>query len=374
MKTPCGDFKITRNVDYCPPCGRTYPQGDKELGIADKIRATDDFIEIAAFIAQLVPSYTDASKVLSKTMGVYINESQLKKIVDYVGSRVHNKQMKKAEESYNKPEIAMSVIPEREKRDLTLYITTDGSAVNTRIQDEDGSTWKEMKLGMTFLDEDIKKKKDGTFRIKNKEYVAYLGSVNEFKKLLFESAIKAGYGKVKKVVVLGDGAIWIWNMCKELFPDAICILDLFHMKEKIFDHAKLLFPNNEKKYKKWAETVSYYIETEQVKKALKKIENNPLPTAELEKKVNLHGYIINNLERVKYLEYKNKGFYVGSGMIESGNKVVVQKRMKQAGQRWSKDGAQNMVVLRAKYESGDWQEVKTMLLAGRKPGTRRKAA
>ena len=74
------------------------------------------------------------------------------------------------------------------------------------------------------------------------------------------------------------------------------------------------------------------------------------------------------------MEYKNKGYYVGSGMIESGNKVVVQKRMKQAGQRWSTDGAQNMVVLRAKYESGDWQDVKSMLLAGRTLGTRREAA
>ena len=320
---------LIRNIDYCPPCRKTIPQGDNELGIIDEIRATEDFIEIVAYVAQMVASYENASDLLSRTMGVNINANQIKKITDYVGSRIHKEQMEKAEESCKKPEVAMGIIPEREKRDITLYIATDGSAVNTRIQDEDGSTWKEMKLGMTFLDKDVKKKKDGTFRIKKKEYVAYLGSVNEFKKLLFESAVKAGYGKVKKVVILGDGAVWIWNMCKELFPDAICILDLFHLKEKIFDHAKLLFPNNEKKYTKWAKLVSYYIETEQVKKALKKIKDNPLPTVELEKKINLYGYISNNLERIKYLEYRNKGYYVGSGMIESGNKVVVQKRMKQ---------------------------------------------
>jgi len=52
-----------------------------------------------------------------------------------------------------------------------------------------------------------------------------------------------------------------------------------------------------------------------------------------------------------YLEYKKQGYYVGSGMIESGNKVVVQKRLKQAGMRWSRTGAQNIVSLRAKYES-----------------------
>lgn len=60
-------------------------------------------------------------------------------------------------------------------------------------------------------------------------------------------------------------------MCKELFPDADCILDFYHMSENVYKYAKELYPDNEKKYRKWAETVIYYIETQQVKKALKKI-------------------------------------------------------------------------------------------------------
>ena len=290
VKMPYGEVTLVRNVDYCSKCKKTYPRGDSELGITDEIRATDDFIEMVAYVAQMVASYENVSDLLSKIRNVYINASQTKKVIDYVGSRIHNEQVEKSEEAYCKPEVAMGFVPEWKKKDFTLYIATDGSAVNTRIQDEDGSTWKEMKLGMTFLDKDIIKRKE-TLHIKKKEYVAYLGSVNEFKKLLFKSAVKAGYGKVKRVVVLGDGAVWIWNMCKELFPDAVCILDLFHLKEKIFDYAKLLFPNNEKKYTRWAESVAHYVETDQVKKALKKIKDNPLPTEELEKKINLYGYI-----------------------------------------------------------------------------------
>ena len=49
-------------------------------------------------------------------------------------------------------------------------------------------------------------------------------------------------------------------------------------------------------------------------------------------------------------------------MIESGNKVVVQKRLKQAGMRWSKDGAQEIVALRAKYESNKWNDVRTLII------------
>lgn len=149
-------------------------------------------------------------------------------------------------------------------------IHNDGSAVNTRIQDEDGSTWKEMKLGMVFTDKDIRKRNKHVY-IEKKEYAAYFGTVGWFKKLIFEVAARAGYGNIKQVVIIGDGAKWIWNMCEELFPDAVCILDLFHMKENIFEYARALYPNQEKNYTRWAKTVSYYIETGQVKKALKKI-------------------------------------------------------------------------------------------------------
>jgi hypothetical protein len=56
------------------------------------------------------------------------------------------------------------------------------------------------------------------------------------------------------------------------------------------------------------------------------------------------------------LGYKEKGYYVGSGAIESGNKVVLQKRLKLAGMRWNELPAQYLLSLRAKYESGLWLE------------------
>ena len=89
---------------------------------------------------------------------------------------------------------------------------------------------------------------------------------------------------------------------------------------------------------------------------MKKIAESPLPDKSC-KTVNLEGYIRNNSDRMKYLEYKNKDYYIGSGMIESGNKTVVQKRMKQAGMRWSIAGGQFMAVLRAKHESHRWSDV-----------------
>jgi hypothetical protein len=49
-----------------------------------------------------------------------------------------------------------------------------------------------------------------------------------------------------------------------------------------------------------------------------------------------------------------KGYFIGSGTVESGNKTVLRQRLKQAGMRWNVDTAQNLLTLKAKAESGLW--------------------
>ena len=70
--------------------------------------------------------------------------------------------------------------------------------------------------------------------------------------------------------------------------------------------------------------------------------------------LNLYTYIVNNINKIEYKEYNEKGYYVGSGAIESGNKVVLQKRLKLAGMRWDDLTAQYLLSLRAKCESDLW--------------------
>lgn len=366
ISTPYGKLTVTRNVDYCPKCGKTFGQNDEFLGIHNNHRITKDFLEIVTYTAQMIPGFKNSEEVLLKLCGIEVSATQIKILSEEVGKELFELQMKNAESSYLDPEKSAPQELEKNKKNTTLYILMDGSAVNTRIQDEAGSTWKEMKLGLTFLDKDVIKRNKDSCIITKKEYVTYFGSVNEFKKVLFDSAARTGYGRVKNVVVIGDGAHWIWNLCKELFPDAEYILDFFHMTENVYDYAKEVFRNNEKNYKKWAETVIYYIKTEQIDKAFKKIKESPLPEDYAGNVVKLEGYIQNNLDKINYLQYKNKDYYIGSGMIESGNKVVVQKRMKQAGMKWGINGAQYMAVLRAKHESKNWNDVKKIIFEGSK--------
>jgi hypothetical protein len=70
--------------------------------------------------------------------------------------------------------------------------------------------------------------------------------------------------------------------------------------------------------------------------------------------VNPYTYIERNKNKIDYAEYKRRGYYIGSGPIESGNKTVVQKRCKQVGMRWNEGNTQERVTLKAKEESGNW--------------------
>jgi len=171
---------------------------------------------------------------------------------------------------------------------------------------------------------------------------------------LFACAVRNGYGQYETTIVLSDGATWIRNMCEELFPDAIQILDLFHLCENTYSFAKAIFRSDETKYIPWAEDMIDKFKNSKIKEAIEilgRYKNRKLPKGV----VNLHSYVTNNIEKIDYKHYKEKGYYVGSGAIESGNKVVMQKRLKLAGMRWNEITAQYLLTLRTKFESGLWK-------------------
>ena len=333
---------------------------DVDLGINQtNHRMTNGFREMITYLGQASASFEDARDILKKLKGIDISASQMQIVTEEIGAGVFAADMEEAAAIFRSPERYMPHSLEKDKAEDILYILMDGSSVNTRVQDVGGNTWKEMKLGMVFRSKDVitRGTKIESCTITQKEYVTYFGEVGKFKELLFAAALRAGYGSVKNVVVIGDGAHWIWNLCEECFPDATQILDYYHMVKNVYDYVGALFPNDDKKKIRWANSVIWYIETDQYDKAMKMIKKDSLGSVLPETTVNLEGYLTNNKDRVRYLDFKGRCLYIGSGMIEGGNKVVIQKRMKQCGMRWSVQGGQFVAALRAKSQSQKWDVV-----------------
>lgn len=357
IKTISGEITIKRTYYYCRQCRHGESPYDETMGIKElPYKITKELMVEIAFYGQNQSSFDGARHIIKRALGMDINEETIRKVTEEVGRAVYDKDKERAKETLAN----IHRIDTSQQKRATLYIEMDGAAVNTRVEDENGSTWRENKTVMVFTDKDMIKRKDEGHIITKKEYMAYIGTSEDFKAFVFDAALRAGYGRIENVVVIADGATWIRNMCEEIFPDAVQILDLFHLKENIYDYAKYKFSGDASKYTAWAEAFIEKIENGQTDEAIASLpDNEKLPVGT----VNLKTYLYNNCDKINYSEYREAGYFVGSGAIESANKLIVQRRLKQAGMRWSVDGAQALLTLRSKVESNLWDDVTDIFAA-----------
>lgn len=311
-----------------------------------------------AFYAVTLDSYQAAEEIIGKIYGTPVNDDTVRLVVNHIGQAVFEEDCRIANEYMCLLESGRLSCPAN--KDGILYLETDGAALNTRFRDENGSTWRENKLGLAFTSDDIytwkNKKGESCHQIERREYISYIGSVSEFKKHFFALANRNGYGKYKETVILSDSATWIRNMKDELFPDAQQILDFFHLCENTYSFAKMIYKTDEEKAVGWAKSICDRLEDGKYKEVLREL----APYKELNVAagtVNLYSYISNNRENIDYPTYRKRGYFIGSGAIESGNKTVLQSRLKQAGMRWNPTTAQYMLSLKAKEKSGLWYSV-----------------
>lgn len=328
---------------------------DIYLGISRlPFKMTAEVMLECAYWAQDQISFQRAEEKLLRTKGLFVNDDTLRIASNYVGREVFLADCRKADEAWRC--FCSRPFERGRKRKGVLYLEIDGSAVNTRHRDDKGSTWRENKLAIFFSSDNIftRKQKSGEVyrRILKREYVSYIGTASEFKKHVLAGALRNGYGKYEALVVLSDGAEWISNMSEELFgDDAIHILDFFHLSENVYSYAKAKYNMDESKYKPWAEKICAQLKNGEWQSVLQSLDS----AEKYPNTVNLYHYIEANKQHINYPGYIEKGLFIGSGAIESSNKVIVQKRLKQAGMRWNAETAQYILTLITKWEGGRWE-------------------
>jgi len=317
-------------------------------------KMTPEVMLDVAFWAQSQGSYQEAEDAIYRASKVKINDDTIRQVANYVGGIIFQEDFKQAEKAYESLNSGKLKFPKQKKKGV-LYVEADGASLNTRIKNDEGSTWRENKLGIVFSSDNIytwtNKHGEKERQINKREYVAYIGSVAEFKKCLFACALKNGYGAYEKTVLIGDGATWIRNMREELFPDAEQILDYFHLCENVNTYAKHLFGTDTSQWEAWAKEMCRLLKASKWQDVLNDLKKRKKPPS---CPVDLEGYISNNIHCIDYDRFINAGYFIGSGAIESGNKSVLHQRLKQAGMRWNVQTAQCLLSLRAKYKSGLW--------------------
>ena len=307
-------------------------------------------------------SYQRAADVINEHYGVCINKDTVRCVTDFVGEAVFKDDSRRAEEAKASLEKSFDKRKRHRKPDDVLYIEMDGAMLNTRIEKE-GSSWMECKIGLVFHSSDLKSwmTKQGQIRreITKKRLVGYIGNCQTFKYHILALAELYDYRCCTKIVVISDGAEWIHRLVKEIFPDATHILDLSHVKERISAFGKWLKGDCAEALD-WIKSISEKVEQGEIDAVLDELE--PYKDTKCPENVlNLYTYISNHKSCMNYKDYKDKGYFVGSGASESANKYTMQNRMKLQGMRWNVATGQGMLSLKARLESNCWDEVDPIL-------------
>jgi hypothetical protein len=292
--------------------------------------------ELMVYAGQL-DSYERCNEVIQQFTDIEVSTAQVYRLTDAYGQAV--------EPQVNKEPTLTPV-----RKDEPVYVQADGSMLLTR---EEG--WKEVKVGRIFKSSDCihTEQQPAGGWIRHSQYVAQLGSSSDFTAQLDE--LIEDYGKAgNPLIFLSDGAVWIRNWIADAFPGAVSILDYYHACEHLHQFSSSYFKDKDTE-KTWvSEQKGLLLQSE----VFHVIENIQQLAADNKEAMQLIAYYECNKERMDYKKYKQMGCgIIGSGAIESAHRTVVQKRMKQSGQRWSIKGAQHMLHLRVIKSNEQWCKI-----------------
>ena len=325
--TPLGEMVIQRR-GYQTSDGIKF-KADSELKLPQE-KWLPSVLELASALG-VSTEWTNAHKLWKQWTNIEITEKTLANQVEKIGNKLQEQEFMR--ETKSEKEITRSrqiSSPER------IYVGVDG--VMTPLNQKQG--YKEAKVGVVFYQKDHNRaKKRGIVR--HKEYVATLKTRNEFTNQVNQLYQQISGAKKHQTVVIGDGAHWIWEMAEKDYPDALQILDFYHLSEYVWKVAKNAYTNNEEKQKIWVNTQQQLLKKsrwEIVINNCHKIKRKKKDLIEAIEK--LEGYLNNNQNRIDYHSYLKMGLMIGSGVVESSNRRVVTQRLKQAGMHWSKQGAE----------------------------------
>lgn len=351
MHSIFGVVSLHRNYFYCPEEGTGRFPLDEALGLVESFSPA--LVRLGARAAAR-EGYEAASEDLAALAGISIEGRQIHRLVNQVGPQVA---------------AALEAGQIQDPQSIpVLYIEVDATGVpmvgeelaGRKGKQEDGSSkTREVKLGCVFTQ--TKPDEETGLPERDPNSTTYVGSfetAEDFGGRIRREALRRGSGLAEKMVVLGDGAAWIWELTRINFPSAIWIVDLYHALERLHHLCEGLYANQEHWAARMKEKWQEMLENDQVgdviaaaRQRLKTLGSEDRDT--LEKQI---AYFENQQSRMLYKTYREQGLFCGSGVIEAGCKTVIGQRLKQSGMFWTENGATNVVTLRCALKSHRWDE------------------
>ena len=215
--------------------------------------------------------------------------------------------------------------------------------------------FQEVKTGVLLLPGERVETSPGRHSVVRRFLVSCLGNADTIFARLYAQLRELGWvGPDTVVVIVGDGAEWIWNRAA-MFVRRCEILDFWHALEHAWGVARLLYGEESQLAGRWVHQIAEDLRAGKVQEVIARLKRMRPKTPETREKLQrLIAYYSAHAGRMRYDEYLRLGYGIGSGAVESAHKQVVHARFRQAGMRWSEAGARRLLALRLLLLNDNW--------------------
>ena len=347
-----GEVRVERAYYHCSGCGTGLAPWDADQGLSEARFTPRVKARVARWCARL--TYRDAAEEVAEWLGEALAESTLEALTGEVGERLRAVEDARVQSWFTQGRppaaapLAARVVGKR------AYLSIDAAKAHI-----DGS-WHDVKVA-TFArgERRVVREPDGSLRLgwdtpRETQYLAVQEEAEEFARRVYVWALGLGAERAE-LVVLGDGAEWIWKLFDTHFTDALQILDYYHASEHVWSLARALFGAEHPQGNAWAERCSEklqeagfagLLEGLRELRELRKAGAWEFSEAGREGLRREMQYFRRHRRRMRYPAYRAQGLMIGSGPVEAGCKSIVGQRLKGTGMRWSSAGADAVLAVR----------------------------
>jgi len=349
----------------CPTCrGECRPLLDL-LGV-EPGRISGSLARLLALLAVVAP-YSLAAALAELLLGVKISPMGIWKVVQRLGesacgystglSHYHADSRSEGASTQDAPAVVVlgvdGAMLGRQVR--THRRRRQGSETLPPLPPVEEGQFQEVKTGVVMLPNERVETSPGRHSVVRRFLVSCLGDADTIFAALYAQLRELGWvGPHTVVVIVSDGAEWIWNRAK-MFVRRCEILDFWHALEHAWGFARLNYGEGSQQADRWIHQIATDLRAGKVQEVIARLKRLRPKTPELREKLQgLIAYYSEHAGRMRYDEYLRLGYGIGSGAVESAHKQVVHARFRQAGMRWSEAGARRLLALRLLLLNDQW--------------------
>lgn len=368
-QTRFGLVTIRRVRGWCRRCKCWRFPADHWLGLAEAGSCSPGVQEMAALIASKLP-VGEASAVLERLTGVRLPRATLDREARRQGRKAEGKRQAMDEQmsqGRGAEQLVGDLRLNQEAQPFTLVIELDAWNIRERNQEAWGRTeqlreqgqepewWHWVYGGTCFRLNQRVQTSGGRSVILSRGTVMTRGGIDVLKQQLWAEAMRHGLGQAKEVLVVADGAVWIWNLVEDRFAGARQRLDPWHALQHLWAVAHALHPDDQAAAAKWIKPLQAKLLDSQAAEVITELDTliQKLEDSLREKVEAERDYLEKNKQRLDYTGAEEGGQPLGSGAMESTCRQY-QVRFHRAGQFWTVEGDEALMCLETFWRNNRW--------------------